>query len=107
MWLYTDQGHVSVVADRDNDKKVFVRSRNKLSLVAFMGKHKIIEKKDADYKYRVHILKTEFAQYMYDYISKMEYDNFKGHLLHSGVTGKEYKVYTDVYTAGLGFEDVN
>ena len=37
MWLYTDQGHISVVADRDNDKKVFVRSRNKLSLVAFMA----------------------------------------------------------------------
>lgn len=107
MWLYTDQGHISVVADRDNDKKVFVRARNRLSLVAFMGKHTIILKKKADYKYRVHILKTEFAQYLYDYISKMEYDNFKGHLLHTGMDTKEYKVYTDVYHAGLGFEDVD
>tara|TARA_B100001287_G_C22365843_1_gene381896 strand:- start:54 stop:374 length:321 start_codon:yes stop_codon:yes gene_type:complete len=106
MWLYTDQGHVSVVADRNNDKKVFVRARNRISLLHFWH-HKVIEKKNADYKYRVHILKTEFAQYMYDYISKMEYDNFKGHLLHSGMKPSEYKVYTDVYTAGLGFEDVD
>ena len=106
MWLYTDQGHVSVVADRNNDKKVFVRARNKMSLLYFWD-HKVIEKKDADYKYRVHINKTEFAQYMYDYISKLEYDNFKGHLLHSGVSTDEYKVYSDVYNAGLGFEDVN
>ena len=44
MWLYTDQGHVSVVADRNNDKKVFVRARNKISLLHFWH-HKIIEKK--------------------------------------------------------------
>ena len=49
MWLYTDQGHISVVMDRDNDKYVFVRARNRMSLVAFMPHHKILHKKDADY----------------------------------------------------------
>ena len=107
MWLYTDQGHISVVTDRDNDRYVFVRARNKMSLVAFMPHHKILHKKDADYLYRVRIAKTEFCQYLYDYVSKMQYDNFKGHLLETGMSGKEYRVFTNVYNAGMGFEDVD
>ena len=30
MWLYTNQGHLSVVEDRNDSNKVIVRARNKM-----------------------------------------------------------------------------
>ena len=35
MWLYTNQGHLSVVEDRNDSNKVIVRARNQDALSAF------------------------------------------------------------------------
>ena len=84
MWLYTNQGHLSVVEDRNDSNKVIVRARNQDALSAF-AQYIIEYTPKGDYKYRVNIEKTEFIEWFTHYTLNMGYGNFKDYLYKTGM----------------------
>lgn len=106
MWLYSADGHVSVVVDRSDDRYLWVRARNKKSLAPFLPRYELVRMSGSDYEYRVRVSKDAFIDHLSEYVSAMEYDNFKQHLLSIGTLDAEYRAFNSVYSAGRSFEDV-
>lgn len=106
MWLYTDQGAVSVVKHRTKDE-VIVRSRDKETLEALCPGHyaMIITTTANDYPFRIFMSKSDWAEYLEDYVMGMEYHNFKDHV--KATRPDMLRPYYEVYNATLDLEPVN
>ena len=96
MWLYTNQGHLSVVEDKNDSNKVIVRARNQDALSAF-AQYIIEYTPKGDYKYRVNIEKTEFIEWFTHYTLNMGYGNFKDNLYTTGMDEQQRMVFYSVY----------
>jgi hypothetical protein len=75
----TTNGFFSAVEDRDDCDAVFVRARVREDaehMAAAVG-GKVIETPTADYRFRVRMAKTDWAGYVADCASAIDYDNFK------------------------------
>lgn len=101
MWIATNFGWFSAVEDRDDEKRVYVRSRDlsqmeKLS-VYLETKPKITKNISADYRYRIHITKDELKILMSELIDTIDYDNFKNSVkdkrLHQALSDVWYIMY--------------
>jgi hypothetical protein len=77
MWIFTNQGFISAVADFNNAGNLLVRARAKSHLSALFPKAKVIKTPDADYLYRASIPKEEVATVIAQQIQGIEYTNFK------------------------------
>lgn len=104
MWLYTDKGAISAVADRDNSEFIWVRSRNIKALETFSDRQPLI-KPNADYRYRVRLTRSEFSEALGKYVDGMKYDNFKDHV--GRVSRELLPAYYGVYNATLDLELVD
>ena len=78
MWIFTTTGFVSAVRN-PNDRTIIVRSRDKASLEPISTNFGVHIKKTplGDYPYRVHIRQEDFAQWVKDQASSIDYRNFK------------------------------
>ena len=106
MWLYTNQGHLSVVEDKNDRTRVVVRARNLDALAAFSDYSVYITPK-ADYKYRVNISKNHFEQWFINYVQTMNYTNFKDNLYTVGMGEEERMVFYTVYQCALKLEEID
>ena len=80
MWLMTTEGFFSAVADRNDDDFVLVRSRAQADserLAAALGGADVIETPDADYRWRVRLLRETWAAFVAQQAGAIDYDNFK------------------------------
>ena len=83
MWIATEHGCFSAVADRNEPRgpHLWVRSRSATDLErvrsAGYDLGRIVGMKNADYPYRVKVARTEWSRYVSDQIGTMDYDNFK------------------------------
>ncbi len=84
MWLFTKFGFVSVVEDVVDSNLLLVRARTYrdiLLLLAYMPRHldasDIRETKDADYRYRMFVTRSDFKEALVGIVDGIDYPNFK------------------------------
>jgi len=107
MWIYTDKGSLSIVADKFEPEMLWVRARSIAPLLPLVeiwddkrqGAQKLtITKNDrADYLYRFKVTKSVFLRIFAGYILPLEYINFKDHVGQANpkLVNTYYKVYSD------------
>ncbi len=98
MWIATNFGWFSTVEDRDDKEKVYVRARDLTQLnqlTKFLDfETEIVRFDSADYRYRIHITKSQFKKLVSDLVDHIDYDNFK-----NSITDKTlYQALTDVWS---------
>jgi hypothetical protein len=91
MWICFNNGFVSAVEHRDNPEMLMVRARRREHLRDNFPDYDIIVGGSTDYKYRIVISKTEFAEIVKNSVMNIDYDNFKNsvedddlHTLYNG-----------------------
>lgn len=80
MWLFTETGFVSAVADRDDSNRILVRARDKMSLQPLVDRYgaKLVAKVGrSDYPHRVFISRTDFVDWLVELGETLDYDNYK------------------------------
>jgi hypothetical protein len=77
MWICTNTGFVSVVADRNDPARLLVRARRKIDLQNVVGDADILETPERDYRYRTFIDREKFKQIVVAGIDAITYGNFK------------------------------
>tara|TARA_B110000503_G_scaffold88259_1_gene133840 strand:- start:16282 stop:16611 length:330 start_codon:yes stop_codon:yes gene_type:complete len=79
MWLFTETGFVSVVQDREDSTKMWVRARDKKSLQPLMDLYgvEIVGVKRSDYPHRVAISRSQFVDWLVELGETLNYDNYK------------------------------
>lgn len=80
MWLFTTDGFLSIVADRDHPGRLLVRARTREDLAEFCeasGHGEPIETPDADYRWRVSAPADLVAWFAQQRVLQIEYENFK------------------------------
>lgn len=77
MWIFTPQGFISAVADRNNPEKIVVRARNPDHLRTMFPDEVISETNQGDYPARVFIDRGRFAGWLYVQAYDLDYTNFK------------------------------
>jgi hypothetical protein len=79
MWIFTETGFVSAVANIDDDASLVVRSRDRQSLesLAALDGDQIIVGAGSDYPYRLLCTRTVFTTWLASQVSALDYPNFK------------------------------
>ena len=79
MWLFTSQGFISVVADKDNPEtgNLLVRARDRNHLSDLFPNAEIFCKTPSDYKWRAWVLRDEVSSLLQSQIDNLNYTNFK------------------------------
>lgn len=84
MWLFTQDGFISIVAHRRKHDVALVRARDAESLLPLVTysdspdlPNEITRTPDADYPYRLEITWRQLSKYLVDQVYNITYDNFK------------------------------
>lgn len=77
MWICFNDGFVSAVQHRDSDWLLIVRSRREDILRTLFPESEVIVGDSTDYKYRVVVSKSRFAEAVCKRIAGISYPNFK------------------------------
>jgi len=78
MWLFLNDGFISVVANRDDDQTLLVRARRADDIERIFGADTpVVVTPAADYRFRAVIPRAVVAQVLADHIQKIDYPNFK------------------------------
>jgi hypothetical protein len=79
MWVFTESGFVSAVADGQNEGLLVVRSRDRRSLesLAAVDGDQIIVGAGWDYPYRVMCGRATFTRWVVSQAERIDYRNFK------------------------------
>lgn len=87
MWLFCEDGFLSIVAVRDDARKLLVRARCKDDLANFIRRsglvssdRHIVETPDADYRWRAYMKREDVGIALVNALSAVDYDNFKHHV---------------------------
>lgn len=93
MWLFTTYGFFSVVCARQGNgdinqpvdpNMIMVRARKKIHLKNLIARFpqlspfKILDKEDTDYRFRIFVPKSIWAEIAKELAEEIDYDNFKG-----------------------------
>lgn len=111
MWIATEHGYFSTVADRPDPHgtHVWVRARalDDLQRVRDAGYDigHIVAMEEADYPYRVYVARSEWSRYVGDQISTMSYTNFKNRV-HE-VDPERAGIYMEVWYDLTRIEDAD
>lgn len=77
MWICTNRGFISIVADRDDPAFLLVRARKRSHLKALFPEARIKTTKKADYRFRAQVMRREAGHVIANAIRSIDYDNFK------------------------------
>jgi hypothetical protein len=79
MWIFTQDGFVSVVDKEEVPGTVVVRARDRMSLepIAELFETEIVPSPLSDYQYRTHVTRQQLIEWMTLNIQTFDYDNFK------------------------------
>lgn len=107
MWTFTETGFTSAVQNRDNPELLVVRGRDLLSLEPITARFpnlQITSSATSDYPHRIIMTKTEYAQYVVDAITDLNYPNFKNRVYQT--RGQKFAhLLSNVWSTMLGAED--
>lgn len=78
----TTTGFTSAVEHRDDPSLLMVRARDEVSLTNLANDlgyepHEVFTSFPSDYPFRMSVSKIEYAQWTYDQVISIDYDNFK------------------------------
>ena len=113
MWLFTDEGMISVVRHSNYDDVVLMRARNANTIPNLLkrgGLHHRLDEQEytpmRDYAYRVELTDSEYTHVLLQLVDQMKYTNFKEHLLvNKKMDLNQRHIYNDVYYTALGLTD--
>ena len=79
MWIFTQDGFISAVDNKEVSGKLTVRARDKrsLAMLAEFTDQDIKQVDRRDYPYRVHVTKEEFGDFLLGHVDNLDYPNFK------------------------------
>ena len=82
MWIFTQDGFLSVVAHRALKDSLMVRARDRQSLqnLESFAAEKIAFTANADYAWRLTITREDFSKYLAMAVETIDYDNFKNEM---------------------------
>lgn len=107
MWLFTETGFVSVVADPKDKDKMVVRARDKQSLQPLMDEYgvKMVNLKNRDYPHRVFLTRKQFVDWLVQSGEDLTYTNYKTRV--SQTRGYDFaSPLHDVWATMLRLEDL-
>lgn len=103
MWLFTTMGFISAVVDRNDSTRMFVRSRNVEHLRALFPGAEVIDSVEqgmpSDYRYRVHVARTEVRDVVTEYVMQTQASNFKAAAAAEGADVAYLDALHDVWEA--------
>ena len=82
MWLFTPQGFISAVENRDNPETIMIRAQDPDHLRAMFPSETITETTGSDYPARIFMDRYKFAAWLTVQAVDIDYDNFKGAIPH-------------------------
>jgi hypothetical protein len=90
MWIFTQDGFISAVDNKEVPGKLTVRARDEesLELLAAATNQEIGQVDGRDYPYRVHVTKEEFSDFLLMHVEHLNYPNFKDKV--KAVRGHEF-----------------
>lgn len=77
MWLFSQNGMFSIVADSHSDEHLIVRSRVKGDIEKYWPYAVVERRDDADYLYRAPVPKAAVAEVVAAMVNDINYGNFK------------------------------
>ncbi len=77
MWIFTSESFISVVADRDDPKKLLVRARVAGHIEALFPAAKVFQVEGSDYLHRALVPRKTVKQVVARHVESIGYDNFK------------------------------
>ena len=79
MWVFTQDGFISAVDNKQVPGKLSVRARDKrsLELLSQTTGETIVKSKGTDYPYRIYVTRQQFADFLVDNVTTLDYPNFK------------------------------
>ena len=99
MWLFSDKGFVSIVADQQDPKALLVRGRFKGDIEKLFPGAKVTETPHRDYRFRTTLPRITASMRIAALMSGIEYHNFKDqiteHLRHDAY----FRVWNAMYSA--------
>jgi len=103
MWIALSDGWLSIVSHRDKPDHLLVRARKASHIEKYFPDESIYENSNADYPFRADVLRTDAESIIAEYMSNIQYDNFKNSVrdiqLHFAFT----TVHTDMMQYGLKY----
>lgn len=107
MWLFTETGFVSVVANSEKKDEMMVRARDKKSLQPFNDEYgvKILSWKNTDYPFRVLITREQFVDWLVQSGKDLTYSNYKSHVAKTRGHDFAHPLH-DVWATMLQLEDL-
>jgi hypothetical protein len=101
MWLFTPEGFISVVADKEaqNGDRLLARSRNKSHLDAISKYLSTppFQVEGSDYAWRAWITRPQLISYISSHISLMDYTNFKNQIVDNAYHDACLGVWEEMY----------
>ena len=107
MWLFTETGFVSVVADAKQKDQMVVRARDKKSLQPLVDEYgvKILNWKNRDYPHRVLITRKQFVDWLVQSGEDLTYTNYKSRVSQTRGYDFAHPLH-DVWATMLRLEDL-
>lgn len=101
MWIFTNNGFISIVADREDPEygRLLVRSRDRDHLQNLFPNAKIFSKTPSDYRWRAWISRSEVAELLLSTVMSLNYTNFKASIKDDRYHDACLNVWEDMYTA--------
>lgn len=100
MWIFTQDGFISIVQSRIDENHLIVRARRREDLRAMFPNHTPVYTPDSDYPWRITVLRMVFTAVMLKQFADITYDNFKDQ------TGGDYHDFlVQVWQRGLDYQD--
>lgn len=99
MWIATNVGFISIVADRNRPEFLLIRARSKADLLEVFPNCVPIETPDADYRFRISMKRGDVAEKFFNDIFDIDYDNFKSSV-PKRMSGLSH-MYHRMWNAGL------
>ena len=115
MWVYTQNGFISVVQNHapEPGRELLVRSRMRSHLVELLGQVMdsevveglVLETPANDYPFRAFVSRAVLAELVLGQLKRIDYPNFKGRCVKT--LGHEQEgVLMEVWEASRGFHDI-
>ena len=97
MWLFTSEGFASIVASRDSEDDLIVRTRVKTHLLALFPTAIVVETPEADYRFRCVLKRTTVEKVIAKQVASISYDNFKNSISEPSYHSACHKVWEVMY----------
>jgi len=80
MWIFSQNGFLSIVKHTEKDNLLIVRSRFRGHIERMFPKAHVIEDANRDYRYRAELPTKEVSKVIAEMVLEIDYDNFKNSL---------------------------